>query len=423
MESVLMPSEIELFIDTMTPQTMKQLGSDQWLNWHNRLQKLNQEAVVEAACIKDEHVKETLVSFRKAPILVHEAILVNIWKYQVLPKLLKLEPAPKSTFIAYSILYHEGVCISLLELVMYHSSCCEALGDSAVDLLDYACGVVSQLLSNKPQKKPTRNEESAQQELTRQRDVLTFSTGIRCLSILRYLAENLDKLPMAVCSRMYTTHDLPVLLTEVLLERPWVSSDHSQQYVADKWKDWDGEQLGQVEAQVWLTLHYMLLGPECARHYPITKSRRNQLVRLLPMVTPSLLDQMVPLMELKQWLCRMSFMEEFASPPKLFLLESVLEIKENILRECGGKWKKIAEKQLSQIFTDDNETLKEAAKKLNEAYNTDLLEQFESKDGGPCAQCGNGAIQRCSQCKGTWYCSRACQVAHWPDHKRCCQVH
>lgn len=58
-------------------------------------------------------------------MLVHEAILINIWKYKVLPKLLKLEPNPESTFIAYSVLYHEGVCVSLLELVMYHTSCCE----------------------------------------------------------------------------------------------------------------------------------------------------------------------------------------------------------------------------------------------------------------------------------------------------------
>jgi len=95
------------------------------LEWHHRLQKLNQQAAVEAASLKEEHVKETLVSFGKAAVLVHEAILINIWKHKILPKLLKLEPNPDCTFIAYSILYHEGVSVSLLELVMFHSSCCE----------------------------------------------------------------------------------------------------------------------------------------------------------------------------------------------------------------------------------------------------------------------------------------------------------
>lgn len=29
-------------------------------------------------------------------------------------------------------------------------------------------------------------------------------------------------------------------------------------------------------------------------------------------------------------------------------------------------------------------------------------------------------IKRCSMCRSTTYCSRACQVAHWPKHKHCC---
>lgn len=41
-----------------------------WLEWHQRLQKLNQEAVVEASNLKDEHVKETLVCFGKVNIKI-----------------------------------------------------------------------------------------------------------------------------------------------------------------------------------------------------------------------------------------------------------------------------------------------------------------------------------------------------------------
>lgn len=64
-----MPNEIELYVETMAPQNMENLGSEQWLDWHNRLQKLNQEAAVEVACLKEEHVKETLVSFEKVSTL------------------------------------------------------------------------------------------------------------------------------------------------------------------------------------------------------------------------------------------------------------------------------------------------------------------------------------------------------------------
>ncbi|CAH1958239.1 unnamed protein product [Acanthoscelides obtectus] len=136
---------------------------------------------------------------------------------------------------------------------------------------------------------------------------------------------------------------------------------------------------------------------------------------------PTLLDQLSPLIELNHWLCRVGVMEQSVPSSGPLLLETVLGLKENILKECGGKWKKIAEKQLPLVFNHDKQLLQEVAKKLSVAYNTELLEKLEVKDQATCAQCGKGAIQRCSKCKKSWYCSRACQVTHWPQHKEECK--
>lgn len=102
-----------------------------------------------------------------------------------------MEPQPESTFIAYSVLYHEAICVALLELVMYHASCAETLQDSAFDLLDYVCGTIAQLLSVKPYE--AEIGESGKKEILRQKNNLTFDIGIRSLSIVRYLAEYLDR--------------------------------------------------------------------------------------------------------------------------------------------------------------------------------------------------------------------------------------
>ena len=41
--------------------------------------------------------------------------------------------------------------------------------------------------------------------------------------------------------------------------------------------------------------------------------------------------------------------------------------------------------------------------------------------GRVCARCASkGDLKRCGLCKGLWYCSIACQRAHWPDHKAFC---
>jgi ankyrin repeat protein len=39
----------------------------------------------------------------------------------------------------------------------------------------------------------------------------------------------------------------------------------------------------------------------------------------------------------------------------------------------------------------------------------------------PCAQCGGAGALRCAGCRGVHYCSRGCQKAAWPAHKRLCK--
>ncbi|CAG9858510.1 unnamed protein product [Phyllotreta striolata] len=418
MEYVLLPNEIEMYVDTMKAQNMECLGSPQWIEWHQRMQKLNQEALVEASALKEERVKETLVCFGKVPILVHEAILISIWKQKILPQLMKLEPQPETTIVAYSIMYHEAVCVSLLELVLFHPNCCEALDDAASDLLEYSCSNVSQLLV--VEYKEQELHEKSEKEISRQKNNLVFEIGMKSLTLVRYISENLDSLPVGVKSKIFGDYDVPILFTEILTKAPWIRGDKI--YSGGKWRDWDREQLGQQEAQVWLTIRQLILDPECPKYYSFTDRHRAQLMKLTSMMTPTLLDQLSPLIELKHWLCRLSVMENPSSAPKPLLIETVLDIKESILKQTEGRWKKLAKKQLPHVFPTDRETLHELAGKLCEAYNTELLEKLEAKQDAKCASCGKEAIQRCSRCHQVWYCGRQCQVDHWKEHSTDCST-
>lgn len=106
--------------------------------------------------------------------------------------MLDLISNPESTFVAYTVLYHEAVCVALLELVLYHSGVAEALEESTDDLLEYAYDAACQLLITSHQ--DVVEKESAKEELLRQEKNLTFDIGIRSLSILRYVSDNLTKL-------------------------------------------------------------------------------------------------------------------------------------------------------------------------------------------------------------------------------------
>lgn len=55
----------------------------------------------------------------------------------------------------------------------------------------------------------------------------------------------------------------------------------------------------------------------------------------------------------------------------------------------------------------------------------DLLAAIESGNGrAQCAKCENVAVQlmRCGRCNKVMYCGRACQVAHYKEHKAICRA-
>lgn len=100
--NILLPSEIEFFISRMDESKIEDVGTIVWIDWHKRLQRLNQQAVIEASELREECVKDLLVSYNKVAVLVHEAILMSVWRSKILPKLLKIQPKPENTFLFYS---------------------------------------------------------------------------------------------------------------------------------------------------------------------------------------------------------------------------------------------------------------------------------------------------------------------------------
>lgn len=91
-------------------------------------------------------------------------------------------------------LYHEGAVISLLELLLYHSAACEALGDSIVDLIDYCHRTLLRSAAS-PSSSSRHHPSLADSPVLKHLDVshLEANIAIRCIAILRFLAGHADK--------------------------------------------------------------------------------------------------------------------------------------------------------------------------------------------------------------------------------------
>lgn len=161
---IIYPGEAEIFIRSMELVKYGDFGLERWFNYHGYLNKLNMQvktnsnlfyfqAVASARTQSDEFIKEFLVSHQKIPILVHDLIMVELWKQKVFKIILSDKEEPKSAFPLYTIIYHELLLANLLETVTFHSDAVETFGDSVTDLGDWChrslCYLVTQSASEK----------------------------------------------------------------------------------------------------------------------------------------------------------------------------------------------------------------------------------------------------------------------------------
>lgn len=141
----------------------------------------------------------------------------------------------------------------------------------------------------------------------------------------------------------------------------------------------------------------------------------------------TLLDQLPPLIDLKQFLSRLTLGGNTASKQTL-LLEDIPQIQEELMKEVerDGGFYQIAQAQDTVFLNKNKEDICALASRLSSAYGTELLCELEqnmedlkvgeSKDseaGGDaepdhnsCATCQAKAKKKCANCKQVHYCSR-----------------
>ncbi|XP_016891870.1 zinc finger MYND domain-containing protein 10 isoform X2 [Cynoglossus semilaevis] len=397
------------------------------------MEKLNMQAILNASAMHDEFIKELLVSYGKIPLLVHEMILIEVWKHKVFPVLCQLQDFnPNSTFHLYMVIHHEATVINLLETIMFHKDSCEAAEDTLLDLVDYchrkltllaSKGVTGESTATDRDTRRVKKDVSSIEELQTHCTALEFDISLKAVSVLRYITDHTSSI--SVINRMLCTHNVPCVLVQLLSCCPWTRCTEGdvEKYINNRWQQIPVEdhlKMTKQDGQVWISLYNLLLREDCRRKYDFNTFNKSQLLKLRGFLTEVLVDQLPNLVELQRFLAHLSVTEP-APPKKELILEQIPEVWNHIVRENSGKWKAIAKYQVKEIFNPSDDDLRLQAQRLNQTYNLDVMETL-LPEKPKCGSCGKEAAKRCSRCQGEWYCHRQCQVKHWPQHRSQCRL-
>ncbi|KAK0063242.1 zinc finger MYND domain-containing protein 10 [Biomphalaria pfeifferi] len=432
---ILLSVEAEAYVEHLQHFDIKDIGSIRWHQQHEYLEKLNMQAVINAAAKEEEFVKEYFISYGKIQLLIEDLLTTEVWKQKIFPELIEMEFEPRTTFPIYIVLYHEATVINLLETMMFYKETCEAAEEFTLDLVDYAyrklCFLAAKGQAEEDVEEFLPNSSdltkclSNMEELEKQDRQLQFEISIKALSLLRYITDNLDCLPLSVMTRILNTHDIPNLLVQLVESPPWTKRKSGKifKFIESKWQEVsfeDSLKLTKTEGQVWLALFHLLMEKPCQDKYELNNYRINVVIKLRSYLTEVLLDQLPILAELQRYLEHLAIMEP---PPakKDLVLEQVPEIRERILNKYEGKWSKLAKMLSKTTFNQSDAETRAQAERWAATYNFDLLQDLISEPP-KCAVCGQPASKRCSRCQNEWYCRRECQVGHWKKHKKACDI-
>lgn len=128
-------------------------------------------------------------------------------------------------------------------------------------------------------------DDSILNEIERQKRDFIFKIGLKCVSILNYLADHADSLPTNAMRRMVVTHDIPWLVVDLLSFRPWQRNTKKgfEKYINEKWTVVKGDAITKItkhEAQTWFCLRQMLFNQKLMQSYKMNEMKRNHLAKV-----------------------------------------------------------------------------------------------------------------------------------------------
>lgn len=149
-------------VDSLREYTVDQVGSKLWMEQQGWIEKLNVQSHHNARSHADEFVKDFLVSYDKVTLLVHELLLMEVWKECLLPKLKKHVASKMDSITTYLMITHDANLANLLEVTLYHEQALDHIeADHLIELVDW-CHRQLQYLNTDARKDAAHVERTTQ---------------------------------------------------------------------------------------------------------------------------------------------------------------------------------------------------------------------------------------------------------------------
>lgn len=423
---ILLFGESEIIIKTLRNIPLDEVGSMPWKRQHDYLNKLNQQAQLNAQLATSDFISEQFSESGKIEVLVAELLTAELWREKVVPTMVRTSDyRPHSTIPFYLSLYNEAVIVNMLETICFSVDVVETLGDLSVDLVDYCYRTLSYLYalhqgtgqeSNQSIKDDLKQTPKSVFENYKRTTLLEY--GAKCISILRYISEAGDRLPLDSHTRIIKKLNVPQLLVALLDDGcGWIKSDSF--YQSGTWCSND-DPLSPHQINILLLMRQLLLSDEMSS-YDFHQQNISSLCRVQKFLTPNVLSFCSPLADLSHVLSQIQVRPPEAVKPYSLLIELEPEIREKIESKFEANYAAMAKHAMKTWANPSMEEMQKEAKSLVKTWQIDRLEQLMNQVP-KCEVCGSEAVSRCSKCKQTWYCRRQCQVENWTEHKKICSL-
>eukprot|EP00796_Vickermania_ingenoplastis_P008372 gene8372-5861_t len=333
--SIISPVEAELAIRELQPIPLSEMASEKWKAQRVAVERLNMCTHSNAVKKVDDCVKSFLVEHEKLPVLLHELLSAEVYRQRVLPNI--MEAVATNPTAPYLYCNYESILVNLLECVCFYEEVITGFGDDILELIDYCWRQIYRLFSDPKvnQVQPILSAEEMKNEtplqhLEKQLYSSQITRAMSCISILWFIIDRLDDLPMSAMNAILIKNDLPVGLSEVLLLQPWIrrSATSQQKYKNSEFVDAPGDEMMRVctpEAHTWFCLHHLLCNRDCRTKYTYTQHKKESILRIRRFLNETLVDQIPALQSVQRALEELSFLEPPSGTEEKFRSSLIIE--------------------------------------------------------------------------------------------------